>query len=210
MAHYLSLRANWQQIAADAGGKFEKVVFKILSEHFAATAPSYTVVSHPSDFSQLWLEEDYKNNPTDYVKPKDQVKGDIYYDESKKIFLSYNGSKWVPAKMGIVPDLMITNKTTGRRFLIEAKHQNDKGNAHERCAKFATPSMIEALKKNLGVEYHPIAYMFGGPLVDKRKYQLELRTCYAFAGANLVLVKEGPEMVDQILNWFEQTVKPMV
>jgi hypothetical protein len=68
--------------------------------------------------------------------------------------------------------------------------------------------MIGVLKDKLAADYHPIAYMFGGAMITSLKYQLELKMCYSFAGDNLVLLKEGPEMVDQLVQWFEKSVKP--
>jgi len=207
-AHYLSLRENWQAIANSAGGKFEKVIFGILTEYFAKNQPDYKVISHPTVFDQIMLECDRKQFAERYAPKAEYANGDITYNQEKKRFLQNIAGKWKDIKLGIVPDHMITNTKTGRSFLIEAKHQNDAGNAHERCAKYATPSMIGVLKDKLAADYHPIAYMFGGAMITSLKYQLELKMCYSFAGDNLVLLKEGPEMVDQLVQWFEKSVKP--
>ena len=208
MAHYLSLRANWQAIANAAGGKFEKVIFSILDTYFKEHHPDYNIIAHPTIFDQLMLEFDRKHFPARFLPKEEYAEGDIYYSEVKKRFLQKLGNKWKDIKLGIVPDHLITNIKTGKSFLIEAKHQNDAGNAHERCAKYATPSMIGILKEKLQADYQPIAYMFGGAMVNSMKYQLELKMCYSFAGNHLVLLKEGPEMVDQLVQWFENSVRP--
>jgi hypothetical protein len=206
--HYLSLRTKWQDIANSSGGKFEKVILGLFQTYFAEHLPHYKIKSHPTEFDQIMLETDRADFPERYLPKAFYENGDIYYNTDVKRFHILEKSKWKDVKMGIVPDHMITNTLTGRSFLIEAKHQNDAGNAHERCAKYATPSMIQILKNKLGVDYHPIAYMFGGPMVEKIKYQLELKMCYSFAGNHLVLLKEGPDMVNQLIHWFDTHVKP--
>lgn len=92
---------------------------------------------------------------------------------------------------------------------MECKVQNDRGNAHERCAKYATPSILKSIQARLpDCTYHPIGYVFGGPMITKLKYRLELQATYAFARSHLLLwdMKDA----DQLHQWLNTTVVPLL
>ena len=207
--HYLSTRANWEAAANETGASLESAVTTMLREHLNATYPGrFRVDSHPTDFKQLYLEED-RARGTVYGKPDTPVAGDIWFDEARQIFVVQGSKVAAIAQCGCIPDVKITCLATGKSYYIECKAQNDAGNAHERACKFATPSMIAAMQRKLGVDYHPIGYLFSGDLVTKKKYVLELELSFGFARDHLLLwPKTRPAA--QLITWFETTVKPLL
>lgn len=193
--HYLSQRENWEAAANRDGRDIEEKVVAILRGWLEATYPGeFGVESHPTDLRQIYLEDDYSRNPAAYARPAAPTADDIWWDAEKGVFMTLRGSKTTPASLGCIPDVKLWSKRTGRAYFLECKRQNDSGNAHERCAKYATPSMIALIQKKLGgVAYHPVGYLFTGPLITKRKYILELRATFGFAADHLLLWKEGGE-----------------
>jgi hypothetical protein len=208
--HYLSTRANWEAAANETGASLESAVAGAFRAYLDETYPDqFQVVSHPTDFKQLYLEEDRRRNRETYAKPAAPTAGDVWYDEGRQTFLVQGAKSAAVAQCGCVPDVKITCLSTGKSYYIECKAQNDAGNAHERACKFATPSMIEAMQRKMGVEYHPIGYLFSGDLVTKKKYVLELQLSFAFAADHLVLwPKTRP--AQQLVNWFEKSLKQLL
>ena len=209
--HYLAARTQDWQLPANQGGKTrENEVFDTLREFFASE-DTYEVIAQPTLFDQLYLEVDYATNPSAYQKPTEKVKGATWWDADKREFREYTDKlKEKRSQCGIKPDIMIRNKKTGKMHFAEVKNQEDKGNAHERCGKYAT-GILSHMKKKMGVSHHPISYIFGGKLVTKRKYILELMACYQdFAPGHLVLLNQTDSDREIILNWFQSVVKPLV
>ena len=208
--HYLSTRANWEAAANETGASLESAGAGALRTYLDETYPGqFQVVSHPTDFKQLYLEEDRRRNPEAYAKPAAPVAGDVWYDEGRQTFLVQGAKSVAVAQCGCVPDVKIICLATKKTYYIECKAQNDAGNAHERACKFATPSMIAAMQRKMGVEYHPIGYLFSGDLVTKKKYVLELQLSFAFAADHLVLwPKIRP--AQQLVDWFEKTIKSLL
>ena len=211
--HYLSQRANWEAAANQAGRDIEEQVATLLREWLETSFPGeFGVETHPADLRQLYLEDDYSRNPEAYAPPVAPTTDDIWYDAEKGVFVTLRGTKVTPASLGCIPDVKIWSKRTGRAYYLECKRQNDSGNAHERCAKYATPSMIALIQKKLGgVAYHPVGYLFAGPLVKKRKYILELQTTFGFAADHLLLWKEGDADARAALTgWAGRVILPLL
>ncbi len=209
--HYLAAREQTWQLPANQGGKMrENEVFGILKAHFS-DHPNYEVVAHPSFFDQLYLEVDYASNPSAYQKPAEKIKGATWYDAQKREFREYTDKlREKRSECGPEPDLMIRNKQTGKMHFVEVKNQGGKGNAHERCAKYAT-GILAHMKRKMNVTHHPVSYIFGGTMLTKRKYNLELKTCYSdFAPGHLVLLNNPTSNREIILNWFNSVVKPLL
>jgi hypothetical protein len=209
--HYLAAREQTWQLPANKGGKTrENEVFDVLKTYFATNA-EYEVTAQPSLFDQLYLEVDYASNPSSYQKPAEKTKGATWYDADKREFREYTDKlREKRSQCGIVPDLMIRNKKTGKMHFAEIKNQGDSGNAHERCGKYAT-GILAHMKRKMNVAHHPISYIFGGPMVTKRKYLLELKTCYSdFAPGHLVLLTNADSNEAIILDWFTTVVKPLL
>ena len=208
--HYLSTRANWEAAANETGASLESAVASTFRAYLDETYPGqFRVDSHPTDFKQLYLEEDRRKSPEAYVKPDVPALGDIWYDEARQTFLVQGAKTPTVAQCGCVPDTKITCLATKKAYCIECKAQNDAGNAHERACKFATPSMIAAMQRKLGVDYHPIGYLFSGDLVTKKKYVLELQLSFGFAPGHLVLWPKARPAA-QLAAWFESTIKPLL
>ena len=213
--HYLSKRGNWELAANTTGASLRDAVKdaleKLLNEEFPK---EYSVEAEPKRFKQFYLEEDYKAHPECYIKPETPEKGDIWYDETEKKFMEMKGTKanGTPTigspQCGLIPDIGIIHIPSGKAYYIECKSQNDAGNAHERCAKYASPSVIEGMQKKLGVSYHPIGYIFSGTLVEKRKYILELQTTYRFSESHLLLWKPT-RPIDVLGKWIKTIVRIM-
>ena len=212
--HYLAAREQtWQAPAQTGGKKRENEVFDVLDTYFKEVL-DYEVVKQPSLFDQLYLEVDYNSNRGDYVKPTDPKAGACWFDEAKGHFREYKGAvngriQEKRSECGIIPDLQIKNKKTGRIHFVEVKNQNDAGNAHERCGKYAT-DIVHHMKVKMGTHHHPISYIFGGSMVRKRKYILELKACYSiFAPGHLVLLNKDDNK-EIIIAWFNTIVRPIL
>jgi hypothetical protein len=197
--HYLSTRENWEAAAGAAGKSLEDVVATVIREYLDRVEPGeYTVTNHPNDLRQIYFEYDYSLNPDSYAETAEE--GEVWYHSGQKMFVQNKGKRVTFAACGgCIPDVKIQSRTTGRSYFIECKAQNDAGNAHERCAKYATPSIIELVKKHAAgkgettVPYHPIGYLFSGSLLDKRKYVVELQATFGFARDHLFLWKKERE-----------------
>ena len=208
--HYLSQRANWEAAANATGASLENAVADTLRAYLTEVYPGqFEVVTHPTEFKQIYLEEDMRRNPAMYFKPKVPVAGDTWFDPARKAFVTQGASKPAVAQCGFVPDIKIKCIGTGRSYYAECKAQNDAGNAHERACKFATPSVIEAMQRKMGADYHPIGYLFSGDLITKKKYLLELELCYGFKREHMLLwPKARPAAA--LIAWFEETIKKLL
>lgn len=208
--HYLSTRANWEAAANETGASLESAVAGAFRAYLNETYPGqFQVDSHPTDFKQLYLEEDHRRSPETYVKPAAPVEGDIWFDEARQTFLVKTAKGVAVAQCGCVPDVKVTCLTTKKPYFIECKAQNDAGNAHERACKFATPSMITAMQRKLGVDYHPIGYLFSGDMITKKKYILELQLSFNFAPGHLIMWPKARQ-TEPLVSWFETTIKRLI
>jgi hypothetical protein len=209
--HYLSKRANWEAAANATGASLENAVADGWRAYLNAEYPGqFEVETHPSEFKQIYLEEDRRRNPGTYAKPAAPVAGDTWFDEARGTFMT-QGEKGRPreAQCGFVPDVKIKCIATGRAYYAECKAQNDAGNAHERACKFATPSVIEAMQRKMGVSYHPIGYLFSGDLITKKKYLLELELCYGFKREHMLLWPKARPAI-ALAAWFEEIIKNLI
>ena len=210
MAHYLARRGNWQLVANQGGALAEKETADVMRDYLSQVYPGqYEVTKHPTDLRQLYYEYTYVMKPEMYAKPDVPVMGDIWYDAEKKYFatLKKNGTVGMADGGGCNPDIKVQRLDTGRMMFLECKNQNDAGNAHERAAKYATPSVIAAVQKKLGVTYHPFGHVFTGPMVESRKYVVELATTFGFAANHLFLWKAG-RPVEPFTEWLEAVILP--
>lgn len=206
--HYLSARDNWQMAAQTGGTKTRDSVADVLRAYLDATYPGqFEVTKEPGDLKQLYYLHDWKRNPEAY---REGPTAEVWWDAASKKFLTKKAGKAVAATGGgCTPDVKILCKATGRSYFIECKHQNDAGNAHERAAKYATPSIIGLIQELMGAEYHPVGYLFSGSMTEKRKYQLELRATFAFAGDHLFLW-DTERTAARLTEWLERVVVPLL
>lgn len=206
-SHYLSLRDNWQDSANEAGAELEVIVFETIADHLEATHPGeFKVTKHPSDFDQLYLEMALHRGDESFAKPAEPKNGDIWFVDG---FLKLENGHPKRAKQGCVPDIGITHIATGRKYFIECKEQNAAGNAHERAAKWATPSIIAAVQRKLGATYHPLGYLFSGPMVTNPKYIREIKGTFDFAKDHLLLwTPDRP--VAALYDWVDRAVIPVL
>ena len=209
--HYLSTRENWEAAAGAAGKAVEDEVLSILSAWFETTYPDQFVVKkHPSDLRQIYFEYDYAQNPELYKKPENPTADDVWYDQALGEFRTLKGKKEATAACGgCIPDIKLHCKATGKSYFIECKRQNDAGNAHERCAKYATPSIIDLIKVKAKGHHHPIGYLFTGAMTEKRKYQVELRATFGFAADHLFFWK-GERAAGKLIEWVSRVVVPLL
>lgn len=205
--HYLSGRENWQAGAIAGGSKTRDDVADVLRAYLDAAHPgAFEVTKEPADLKQLYYYHDWKQRPETYADPT----AEVWWDEAARQFLTRRAGKAVPATGGgCTPDVKLLCKATGRAYFIECKHQNDAGNAHERAAKYATPSILGLIQEMTGCTYHPVGYLFSGSMVEKRKYQLELRATFAFAGDHLFLW-DAARTAAPLTEWVERVVVPLL
>ena len=205
----LSARENWQAGANAGGAAHEMTVETVFKNYFATEAGSgYEFVSKPKVLDQLFLEEDYKKNPAKYAKPQEPKKDDTYYDETKKRFLRWTGRSWTEKKLGMIPDGMIVNKTTGKRHLLEDKKQNGAGNAHERACRYGMPKINAAICERLGVHGQPVSWIFAGDMTTDEKYILEIAA--TFPEEHVLLVKPAEDAAAAIIGWFNRAIRPLL
>jgi len=118
--HYLSTRANWEAVANETGASLESAVAGSLRAYLDMTYPGqFRVDSHPTDFKQLYLEEDRLKHPETYVKPAAPVPGDIWFDEARQTFLVWGTKSPAIAQCGCIPDVKITCLATKKAYFIE-------------------------------------------------------------------------------------------
>ena len=210
-AQSLSSRENWQSIANNRGADLETVVEIVIREFLNEKYPGQFIVKKkPTDLQQIYLEEARIKNPFKYDKSAVPKLGETWYDEATTSFVTQ--SKTIPKKAtggGCIPDMLIRHKTTKKAYLMEIKSQGADGNAQERAAKFATPSILAAIQRKLGVAYHPIGYLFSGEMVMKEKYILELEATYGFAHEHLMLWKPSRQ-VDVLCEWVDRIIVPLL
>ena len=210
MTHYLARRANWQLKANQDGSLAEADVIKVLKSYLDSVYPGeYEVRAKPLWFGQPYLEMDYEDNPELYTKPEVPVKGNVWFDTERNLFMEHNGKKTQVIRETFEPDTGILHIPSGRRYIIECKNQQPKGNAHERACKYTTLSMMDFIKKKLGVDYHPVGYIFSGGMVENEGYCRELRAFFKFSKGHLLLWKENRSPI-LLTNWLESTVLPLL
>jgi len=210
--HYLSRRGNWQAEAQAGGARAEKDSVQILREYLDMTYPDeYTVTWHPSDLRQIYYEYDYERNPSAYVKPVAPTSEDVWYDAASRTFLTMGpkGNTKMADGGGCMIDCKIEHIASGKKYFLECKNQEPRGNAQERAAKYATPSIIAHVKKKFGLTYHPFGYLFTGGMVESRDYILELKATYGFAPEHLLLWKKEHEPAP-LLQWLELSILPLL
>jgi hypothetical protein len=152
---------------------------------------------------------DFEDNPDDYKEPTVPKEGDVWFDVKQNLFVRQESRSVKPIRETFVPDAGIRHIASGRRYAIECKRQQAAGNAHERACKYTSPSILAFIKKKLGVDYHPIGYVFAGGIVEDKAYCRELRAFFKFAKEHLLLWKEDrkPEI---LVEWLESTVLPLL
>ena len=206
--HYLANRGNWQLVAQQGGSKAEADTVYVMRDYLNRVHPGeYEVVKHPNDLRQLYYEYTYSVSPEMYSRPEVPTSDDVWFNAEKGFLTIKNGAEVIAMGGGCQPDIRITHLATGHKCFIECKNQNDAGNAHERAAKYATPSVIAAVQKKLGVTYHPFGHVFTGAMVESRKYVVELATTFGFAPNHLFLWKEG-RPVEPLTEWLEAVILP--
>ncbi len=205
----LSKRAKWQDKAAKGGANHEKSVEEIFQKLFSSAGyTQYEFKSKPNILSQLFYEVDYEKNPETYKKPTKPVEGDIYYDTTKQRFMKMGAKKATEARLGMIPDGMIRNKTTGKAHLLEEKNQNDAGNAHERGYRYDTEKIRAAIQKRLGVSGQPVSWIFAGSMTESTKYILEIQA--HLPDNHYVLLKSTVDKEKLLTDWFNAVIKPLL
>jgi hypothetical protein len=205
----LAARENWQAEANAGGAAHEMNVEKVFTSYFATEAGSnYVFIPKPKVLDQLFLEEDYIKNRAKYAKPAEPRKDATYYDEEKKRFLRWTGKSWTEKKLGMIPDGMILNKTTGKRHLLEDKKQNGAGNAHERACRYGMPKIDAAIRERLNVVVQPVSWIFAGDMTTDEKYILEIAA--TFPEEHVLLVKPSDDATIVIIEWFNRVIRPLL
>jgi hypothetical protein len=206
--HYLSARENWQIVAQQGGALAEKDTADTIRTYLDETYPGeWTVLRKPQHLRQIYYEYTCERHPERYVKPEHPTEHDVWFCSTLKQFRTLK--KAFAAGGGCEIDCMIEHASSGRKIFLEVKNQGPAGNAHERAAKYATPSVIEHVKEKLGVSYIPFAYIFTGEMVERLDYRVELETTYGFAPNHLFMWrKEHP--AEPLIHWLETNILPLL
>lgn len=205
----LAKRAKWQDRANAGGASHEKSVEDVFKQYFSTEGnQDYEFVSKPQILSQLFLEIDYERNPEKYKKPEEPEKGDIYYDPSKGKFFKWVSKKGTEAKLGMIPDGMILNKKTGKAHILEEKHQQNAGNAHERGYRYDTEKIRTSIQKKLNTSAQPVSWIFAGSMTEDQKYILEIQA--HLPDNHYILLKSSDNTEEVLINWFNSVIKPLL
>lgn len=205
----LAARPNWQAGANAGGAAHEFNVEKAFKEYFSTPAGAgYEFVSKPKLLESLFLEEDYKRNPSAYAKPAMPMVGETYFDEDKKHFFKWDGKKWAAERLGMVPDGMIRNLRTGKGHLLEDKKQEAAGNAHERACRYGMPKIVTSIQERLKVTSQPVSWIFAGGMTTSKKYILEIAA--TFPDEHVLLIKPTDDANVVVVEWFNRVVRPLL
>lgn len=204
--HYLSKRGNWQLAAQQGGALAEKDVAEAIQVYLDELYPGEWIVKRkPQELRQIYYEYTYERNPQLYAKPETPTETDVWFCPELKQFRTVK--KKFAAGGGCEIDCKIEHVRSGRKIFLEVKNQGSGGNAQERAAKYATPSVIAHVQKMLGVSYHPFAYIFTGEMVEHLSYRVELETTYGFVPTHLFMWrKERP--LAPLIEWLERSILP--
>jgi hypothetical protein len=82
-------------------------------------------------------------------------------------------TKIIDGKYGIVPDVVIRHKASGRVMYFEAKKQGDSGNADERACRHHTVAFYKLIKDTLKLKYHPFVTVFCDALSTNPRYTVK-------------------------------------
>lgn len=206
--HYLSKRANWQAKANQGGILAEKDVAETIRIYLDTLYPGEWLVERkPQELRQVYYEYTYERNPERYVVPEHPTDTDVWYCPTLQHFRTLK--KRVAAGGGCEIDCKIEHIRSGKKIFLEVKNQGGAGNAHERAAKYATPSIIAHVQKKFNITYNPFGYIFTGEMIDRLDYRIELETTYGFARDYLFMwSKEHP--VDPLVQWLESAILPVL
>jgi hypothetical protein len=208
--HYLAQRANWQAQANAEGAAHENRVEDIFKAYFATEeGAGFEYIKHPHMLDQCFLEYQYRQNPSKFIKPETPQKDQIYYDTVLKRFRKWTGKSWTDAKEGMIPDGQIRCLSTGLSILIEDKKQNDSGNAHERACRYAAPKVVKFIQEKLGLsaEQQPIAWIFSGKIATNQKYIDEIEFCFP-QGYTIMLSPSDDKK--KLIDWFNAHIRPIL
>jgi hypothetical protein len=205
----LSKRAKWQDRANQGGAAHEKSVEDVFNGYFATEDMSdYEFISKPTLLSQLFYEVDYEKNPGKYTKPEKPAEGDVYFDPITKRFMKMMAKKATEARLGMIPDGLIRNKVTGKAHILEEKHQNNAGNAHERGYRYDTEKIRSLVQTKLGLTCQPVSWIFAGSMTEDIKYILEIQA--HLPENHYVLIKSSDNAEEVLIDWFEGVIRPLL
>jgi hypothetical protein len=98
--------------------------------------------------------------------------------------------------LGVVPEVMIKSRQTGRMLFVEVKKQGPNGNAEERGFKHRTVQFYKTLHDRLGYSYHPFVTVWCEDLATnprytrKAKYLMEKDQYFLWVNYDLELLCE--------------------
>jgi hypothetical protein len=204
--HHLSQRDNWQAKASEGAVLAEKTFANTVRNYLDEKYPGQWIVTpKPQDLRQIYYEYTYQRNPERYVKPESPTESNVWFCDSLKQFRTLKREFALGG--GCEIDCKIEHTRSGKKIFIEVKNQGPAGNAHERAAKYATPSVISHVQNKFNISYNPFAYIFTGEMVDRLDYRIELETTYGFAEDYLFLwSKEHP--LEPLTQWLESVILP--
>jgi hypothetical protein len=108
----------------------------------------------------------------------------------------------------MIPDAMILNYATGKMHLIEAKKQNNAGNAHERGYRYDTEKIRKTLQERLETTAQPISWIFSGSMTEDRKYILEIAS--HLPDDHYVLLRSDQDKEIVLIEWFNRVIRPLL
>jgi hypothetical protein len=129
--------------------------------------------------------------------------GNVNYvvTEKPKHLAHIYGQKW-----GIVPDLSIEYKPTGRIAFFESKRQGSGGNAHERVCKYFAPGILDRSVPIAGF-LNPFFFIFMNGLTHDPKKRAEIIAWFDRDGFRDRYILWQDREVKTLIDWFNLVIR---
>jgi hypothetical protein len=196
-------RANWQTISGARALDVETSFREALQTALNSAYPGQFKVGKPLEFKNIYSR---------YALPKETL-GKIYNVLMQKPDGSPSYS-W-----GISMDFYVENLRNNKKLFGEIKRQDGwvettepsagRGNAHERSAKYFTPGLLQALRKegNLGDGVLPFWLVFIGDITRDPRRNREIAFWFQGYESNYFMWRDEADL-DSILVHFQDHLLP--
>ena len=112
---------------------------------------------------------------------------------------------------GIRPEFVIKHTLTGKSIWGEVKRQNNRGNAHERAAKYFAPGIVASAQEigKLSVNVFPFWLIFMNGIADDARYRQEISHWFKGIDRHLFLWT-GERDASALVEHFDRNIKPLL
>ncbi len=202
----LSLRDNWQTESNKNALRTELIFRNALQTQLDVHYPSrFFIENQPRDFCNIY---------SSFELPKDTL-SQIYDVDARQT--KPNGKPLY--QWGISMDFAVRNKQNGKTLFGEIKRQNGwiettqmkdgRGNAHERCCKYFTPGLQQALRNKSGLspEIFPFWIVFVGDITRDPRRNREIAFWFQGYEKNFYMWRDVNDQ-DALYQFFSSNLLP--